>query len=725
MAEGVDGAQPSKPLGGALSILKTQSTPRIALKVDFSLITPVAGAITIAPLVAVFAIGLALTSAPSAIAMAIGANFIAIVSLVGAPRLSIRLAFIDVLMLGVSVFAGTLTSPVPWLHVALLVPWCFVAGMMVVFGQTQATVGSQAMIAYVVLGRFSGTPTLALHLSFFVVVGALLEVVALVVLRLPPTLRYQRGRLANAFEAVSELAQSDPSRPATDLLGTLDGAELALSAPSLFSRTDVQDLRSILDQARRIRLELTTLAGLRLRLSREGNASDYSLIDSSLHAVAPALDEIAQALRHSSNPSDWRSAVGAYQASLAVLSDAFDEDSSKLDVIARQCVTHLTAVAGQLRSAGNLVEHLREGDNRQAWRPSIPSLSGPDFGQFRLDLSTVRGNIRADSPAFRHAVRLSVAVPLSILIGSLLSLPRSYWLPFAVAVILKPDYSTLVKRGLGRVIGTMIGASLAAVLVSELKPDLALTVVLVAVVGWIAYSTWAASFSVSIGFVTAMVLILLSTSTTDAIGTAVDRLIDISLGGAMAFITYLVWPTSPRAGVSEAQSGLFLALHDYLAVVVDLVETKSVAPADVAQCSRRVRMAWAKAEAAVGRSVEEPAATRIDPSEGRSLLATTMRILRAIHAMRIDAERGATTAAFDELDELARGCLNSLEELSDWFAAQSHAPVGPLRPLYRSAEKGLVEAGASVSIATHLDELVNAINTATQLSGITALDNEG
>jgi hypothetical protein len=49
--------------------------------------------------------------------------------------------------------------------VAVLVPWCFVAGMMVVFGQTQATIGSQAVIAYVVLGRFAGSPTLALHLS--------------------------------------------------------------------------------------------------------------------------------------------------------------------------------------------------------------------------------------------------------------------------------------------------------------------------------------------------------------------------------------------------------------------------------------------------------------------------------------------------------------------------------------------------------------------------------
>ena len=309
---------------------------------------------------------------------------------------------------------------------------------------------------------------------------------------------------------------------------------------------------------------------------------------------------------------------------------------------------------------------------------------------------------------------------MSILIGSLLSLPRSYWLPFAVAVILKPDYSTLVKRGLGRVIGTMIGATLAAVLVSELRPDLAMTVALVALIGWIAYSTWAASFSVAIGFVTAMVLVLLSTSTTDTLGTATDRLIDISLGGAIAVLTYLVWPTSPRAGVSAAQSGLFVALRDYLSVVIDLVETKPVEPDEVSQCSRSVRMAWAKAEAAVGRSVEEPAATRIDPSEGRSLLATTMRILRAIHAMRIEAERGATVPAFDELETLTAACLDSLEGLGHWFSSETLAPLTSLRPLYRAAEKALIAADAPASIASHFDELVNAINTATHLAGMTS-----
>lgn len=701
-----------------MSVIRANASPLQVLKLDLSLLTPVAGAITVLPLVAVFAITLSMTSAPNAIATAIGANLIAVVSLVGAPRLSIRLAVVDALALGISVFVGMLTSPIEWLHIAVLVPWCFVAGMMVVFGLTQATVGSQAIIAFVVLGRFAGTPMRALHLGLFVMVGALVEVLALVVLRLPPTLRYQRGRLANAYESVSELAVSTPSRPATDLLGALDEAELALSSPSLFSRTDVQDLRSILDQARRIRLELTTIAGLRVRLSREEDDRDFALVDASLAAMAQVLDEVAAALRQPSNVAAVRSALEQYRASLAPLRDAFDDENSHLDIIARQCVTHLMAIGGQLRSARSLLEHLGEGENRRAWRPSIPSPRGPDFGRFRIDASTIQHNLHSDSPAFRHAVRLAVAVPLSILIGSALSLPRSYWLPFAVAVILKPDYSTLVKRGVGRLIGTLLGATLAAVVVSELHPDLGLTVALVACIGWIAYTTWAASFSFAIGFITAMVLILLSTSSSDTIGTAVDRLIDISLGGAIAVIAYLAWPTSPRAGVANAQSGLFRALREYLDVVMTVVLSRPVNSERVTAASRNVRNAWAKAEAAVGRSVEEPSSTRIDPAEGRSLLATTMRILRATHALRTEAERGATVRDIPAVDALHEAFLTSLTSLEDWFADGTVRRSPSLRAVFQTAENALEARNASASIAAHLDELVNAINTATQVSGL-------
>ena len=683
---------------------------------DVSLVTPIAGLITALPVVTMYVLGLSLGRGRLAIAMAIGANLIAIASLVGAPRLSIRLAVADAIGIALSVFVGTATESVPWLHVALLSAWCFGAGMLTVYGQTHAVIGSQAIVAYVVLGRFSGSLSSALHVSAFVLGGALVELIALVVLRLPPSLRFQHNRVANAFDAVAELAVQSPGHTAIQVLAVLDDAQLALSTRSLFGRVDVQELRAVLDQVRRIRLEVTTLSGLRVRLATMNPSTDTSDVERCLHLAAATLHELARALRRSSEQSSWKVRSDEFKASIATLSTREAHDRSDIGVVFEQCLAHLRDIDGQLRSAGTLLTANEGRDGRVAWRPSIPSLRTPADERLSTDLSLIRDNLRYDAPAFRHAIRLAFAVPASAMLGSLLSLPRPYWLPFAVAVILKPDYSTLLKRGLGRVLGTMMGATIAALVVGQFHPDHALTVVLVALSAWIAYSTWAASFPVAIGFVTAMVLILLSTSSSDTIGTALDRFVDVALGAMIAIISYLVWPTSPRAGVSDAQAKLFGAMANYLAPVLALVESKGTDSTLISQRSRVMRLAWANAESAVGRSVEEPAATRIDPSEGRSLMAAALRILRATHALRIEGERGATVAPYEELEALGEGLLANLRNLERHFSYEASGPDADLRSLFARTEPVLNSYGAPATIAAHLEELVNAINTAAQVS---------
>ena len=599
-----------------------------------------------------------------------------------------------------------------------MIPWCFAAGMLVAFGKTQATIGTQAMIAFVVLGRFSGTPINALDLGLLVLVGSLVEVAALFILRLPPSLRYQRRRLADGFEALAELSRRDPNIPTHDVATTLDDVESALSVPSLFGRTDVRDLRAVLDQARRMRFELTTLNGLRVRILDEDVGSVGTSITTCLLAAAAAQNEIAAGLRQPLHSVDWQDDVSKFRDEVAELESELASAPLESSTVARQCLSYLAALGGQLRAAANLMEKSRVLGSRHVWRPHLARRPGADPRDFRSDLAIVRANLRRDSPAFRHAVRLAIAVPASLAIATWLSLPRGYWLAFSVAVILKPDYSTLFDRGLGRVVGTLVGATLAAVVISELQPNLFWTSVLVAAMAWAVYSTWAASFSVAMGFVTALVLTLLSTSLHDTIGTALDRFIDVTLGAVIAVVAYLVWPTSPKAGVEESQFGLFASLRDYLAIVIDVVERKPVPDDQVTARAKSTRLAWANSEAAVDRSIQEPATTRIDPSQGRGLLAAAQRIVRATQGLWIDAERGATIAPFAALDDLSAGLLSGLDNLANDFSGRPTTPMPDLRALFRAVELAIAQMDVAPSIGLHLDELVNAIDTAAHLVGL-------
>ena len=117
-------------------------------------------------------------------------------------------------------------------------------------------------------------------------------------------------------------------------------------------------------------------------------------------------------------------------------------------------------------------------------------------------------------------------------------------------------------------------------------------------------------------------------------------------------MTSPAWPTSPRAVVRAPQSALFLASRNCLEQVVKLDKHQYSDSNVVVRSLREVLLTWAKSETAVGPSVEKSFATKFDPLEGCGLLAAKLRTLRAINALRIEAERDATVTVVESLDAL-------------------------------------------------------------------------
>ncbi len=225
------------------------------------------------------------------------------------------------------------------------------------------------------------------------------------------------------------------------MAATIDDADRTLSSPSLFGRTDARELRAVLDQARRVRLELSTIAGLRARLSADGNRQAEAAIGACLEDAAAALAAIAAALRHPEQALSWQ-AASAYQQRLAELEATLARTDTTRGLGPEQSVAALAAIGGQIRAAGNLVEAAGATGMREAWRPSIAIPEIPTPGRLRREVRAVLENLHTQSPAFRHAVRLAIAVPASAVVASWLGLPRSFWVPYAVALTAWAAYST-------------------------------------------------------------------------------------------------------------------------------------------------------------------------------------------------------------------------------------------------------------------------------------------
>jgi uncharacterized membrane protein YccC len=359
-------------------------------------------------------------------------------------------------------------------------------------------------------------------------------------------------------------------------------------------------------------------------------------------------------------------------------------------------------------------------DPRWRIRAGIPARMHAGRDALVAQAVDLRASVSLTSPALRHALRLAVAVPAADVIARLVGLPRSYWVPLTVAVVLKPDIGSLFSKGVGRVVGTIVGVGCAGFVVAGLHPDTAWTVVALAVSVWGAYAFYQSNFAIGSSFVAAVVLLLLSVTEVNTLTTAGDRLLDTALGGAVALTTYLVWPTWSNGEARRALARLAAAQRSYLAAVLSAVLGEAEpSNRELAGLARQARLAWTGAQATVARSRAEPTRWRVDGDVASGLLAALLRVVRAVHGLRSEAAVPPGAAGLPALRHLGHGLDQALGALFDALAqGRALAPAVPLRQMYESARAG----GAPQSLLVHLDEVVDAVNTAAHLLELHSLE---
>jgi uncharacterized membrane protein YccC len=582
---------------------------------------------------------------------------------------------------------------------------CFGAGLLVATDALLAVLGTQAMIAYLVFGRFPETPVAAVRLGALVVAGALAETAFLGTFRWPTTFRRQRVSLAAAYLALSS---STGVAAATVAAGTeLDQAAALLSPGLVIVRDDLLALRSLVDEGRRMRIEVAALNGLRRRLATQpASAAALTRVDGAMAGVAELLAQLAQAIHRASPSQALSDQIGSFETSLVEVTGQGGPGTD--DVVLASCLLHLHALSGQLRAAAALVEQASGGHHRHLAPQPRSTLE-----RVRDTLSqwgaVVRANLTFASPACRHALRLAVAVPLASAVATLAGLPRSYWVPLTVVVVLRPDFGSLLTRGAGRVLGTFVGVAAAGSLVAGLHPDHAWTVVAVAVAAWGAYAMYQANFAIGSACVAAIVLLLLSLTQVDSTTTAGDRLLDTALGGGLALIAYLVWPTWSSGLVDQALARLARSQSAYVGALTDALTRGEDEPGRaLTALARAARLAWTEAEATMARATAEPSKWRTDIARAESVLGGHLRVIQAAHALRADLGTGAPVANRAALRELGQGIADALVAIGG--ALEEGHPIGvlpPLRERYGVLHAGRPDSGLLVA----LDELVDAVNT--------------
>jgi uncharacterized membrane protein YccC len=634
----------------------------------------------------------------------------------------------DAFLMSLSTFMGCVTGSLPWLHFGLLCLWTLVGGLMVGLGNRGGIVGNQAIIAFVVFGRFSQPADASAALAGLVLAGGLSQVVFLGLVRWPTPLRVQRSATAAAYRLLSGLAAASSETSTLPAATALDDAQTTLASLTLFGDPALMTLRSLVNEGHRMRIELSAIHALmRRQLTDDGaGAADPITAEAEaiLKSVGRAVDLAASAIEGD------REAAAALPDVVKKLSALADSLPAGRDEVAPALPRRLAALAGQLRAVAALAVSAGEGGSlrerrlhRHAQRP---------LEQLAAGLAQLRADASLGSPAGRHALRLTVVVLVAELISRHVPLQRSYWMVVAAATTLRPEFGATFTRGTERVVGTCLGVGLAGAIAVALHPTGAVTIALVGLLAWAGYSVFAASFAAGFAFITAVVVFLLNAISPDTLATAWARLIDTLVGGGLGLLAYAVWPTWSDLPARQALADLLAAQRGYIAAILSaLITGRRAEESQMRPLGRRARLARTTAESTVARSLSEPATRRIDAEQSQGLLAAMRRLTQAGHVLRLEVQDERPRQPLPALEPLAADLDAVLTRVEGPLRAGLEEP-GPapaaelpdLRGRYLAFARSAPDDVHAEGVLDELDEMVDAANSLSVLVGLESADDD-
>lgn len=637
---------------------------RDAVRLDRAQSDPVVSARNAVGVAAPLAVGALAGSASLGLATTVGALQVAFADRPGPYRLRVLRMVGTALAAATTATLAVLASNDTAGSVALVTVAAFLAGLLLAGGPSAAQTGTAATVAALVLGHTPQPPSVALHVGLLVLAGGGIQTLLAVAAWPLGRHRPERLALASLYRELAGIARA----PRGTSTGPPGGDSLTAVRTMLYGLghdhgPSVEAYRVLLDEAERIRREIVVLGAGAERLAAEGGADLAAQIRSGLSAAAAVLEQIAAALERGRTPVEGAGEVA--QATIRGAVETLTSDSDRADRLTRRAAAaRLRALSGQLRA---VVESARAGasEGGQGGEPShrgMPRLHDP--------IAAALASLRPDSSLLRHAVRLALLVGASDLVVRAAGLGRGYWVSLTILVILRPDFGTTLQRGVLRMAGTVIGLLLATALVHWVPGGQWWQIALILVFAFGMRYAGPANFGLSAVSLSALVVVLLEVSGVPAHTTFVDRAVATVVGGAVAVVAVLAFPSWERELLPARLGTLLRNYREYLAVVADLDAGRERIQRARAAC----RAARTNAQASLDRAAAEPVPAERTIELGRAVLTHTHRFIHA--ALALDAAR---------LPLRETGASAGLPELPEFFAAADDALTGVERSIERAA----------------------------------------
>jgi uncharacterized membrane protein YccC len=560
-------------------------------------------------------------------AIAGGAILFAVVGLNNTNRVRLRTLFFSCVAIAIGAFIGSVTSDMPLLSILAVGVLAFGAGLLVAISVPTSVVGMQPVLAVIVLTHFALDPLHALIQAALIFAGALLELFLEVLFTPWHHTDAERKSLSLVYERLAERAIPTDE--------DVESSKGALRAALTQSQTILLDSNNnslqgraffaLYDEAEQMRLILIVLRQLRRSLLEKSSAQKENLIylDQLQQELSIELRRISKQLLGGRALRKGRRGNQSNENIRTILAKVkqWQGSSSEQQEILQGILAYCNRMVDLLYRIKRLAWTWRDPDTKILAEYTIHRRFA--WVELHNVQEILNANLTFRSTAFRHAIRLGVTLALATAIYHIPAFPigRGYWIPLTACLVLKPDFNTTFTRGASRMLGTLGGVILSTLLVTTLKPTLGILVAIDAIAAYIAFSTLFANYAIYSAFITVAVVILLAFVTPQPLTNVFDRGVDTLLGGLLALLMFLIWPTWERSQVYQNLATRLEALRRYFVAVMEAyIYPSTYNPGFMNHIHLDTRLAHSNVVASIERVIQEPSSPHFKSVQARGLM---------------------------------------------------------------------------------------------------------
>lgn len=661
--------------------------------------------------------------------LSIGALSVAITDLPGPVYHKRNGMFFTVVFIFLVAFITGLMSTYPFLLAIQIPLFCFLFGMLNVYGSRASLVGSATLLIMMIsTDPFRMNHGYLLHALFVMAGGAWYMILSMAITKARPY-RLAQQALGECVLGISSYLQTRAGFYDEQIPIEENYKKIVLKQIIVNQQLDA--VREIIFKSRKMvnestgsgRLMIMVLADLidlfeyassipydyatiRERLGPFNILSDISRI---IILITKELDNIGYSLINNEIPQK-KTAVLAHLEQLKSKIDHLEKEGASIFVL-KKIFINLRNLNGRL---DRVFSYFKQG--------TAPLPSTVDLNRFvshqQFSWHLFVNNLNLKSYTFRHSMRLSIACLAAFLVSQWLSLGQhSYWILVTTLVILKPDYSLTKQRNTERVLGTIMGA-IAGILILFVVEDQIIRFVILLVLMVLSFSFNRTHYFVSVLLMTPFILILFSfLSTADNLDLLWERIVDTLIGSFIALVAnYYIFPNWESRQSSNYPLALLKANLNYLLQIITKIAPSNYSVIEYKLARKEVYVQTANLAAAFQKMLREPKSKQKNTSQFYQFLLQNNILSSSLSTLSLQLDDTGAAAVDPAVLKMIRKTYSVLKT-----AIENMAPGGTIATLDLSHFEN-VDEGVSETDALMTEQLDLIYKTANDIEKLTRDD---